>query len=78
MMVPDGNATLIQFTQIYGLIYSVFILALTIAVTVSFINSLIDYSTTFVLGQYTEVTKVIMVCEGGPFYFAYICTHIKS
>lgn len=43
MMVPDRNATVIQFSQIYGLNYSVFILALTIAVTVSFINSLIDY-----------------------------------
>jgi len=43
MMVPDGNATLIQFSQIYGLIYSVFILALIIAVTGSFINSFIDY-----------------------------------
>ena len=42
-MVPDRNATLIQLSLIYGLIYSVFILALTIAVTVSFINSLIDY-----------------------------------
>jgi len=42
-MVPEENATLIQFSQIYDLIYSVFILAYTIAVTVSFINSLIDY-----------------------------------
>jgi len=38
-MVPDRNATLKQFSQIYGLIYSV----LTIAVTVTFVNSLIDY-----------------------------------
>jgi len=43
MMVPDRNATLIQFSQTYSLIYSFFILALTIVVIVSFINSLIDY-----------------------------------
>jgi hypothetical protein len=42
-MVPGRYATLIQFSQIYGFIYSVFILALTIVVIVSFINSLIDY-----------------------------------
>jgi len=42
-MLPDRNATFKQFSQIYGLIYSVFILALTIAGTASFINSLIDY-----------------------------------